>query len=150
MGEKKIEEIAKLKTGTCPFADPTFAIRQECSGHARLAFLLIKMAAKDTTTGNDRGKLTKKRAYQRFNTQYKADFSFVDSSRQGESYAFCKVCRCDFKISHGGRNDIVVHEKSVKHKRNNTAEESVAVKNTPSIYSCFISKADHSVINAEV
>ena len=45
---------------------------------------------------------------QRFSSKYKA-FSFIDESRQRESYAFCKICRCDFNISHGGRNDITAH-----------------------------------------
>ena len=47
---------------------------------------------------------------------YGKDFKFIQPSRKGEYFAFCVYCRCDLDISHAGRNDIVRHSKSQKHK----------------------------------
>ena len=40
-----------------------------------------------------------------------------------QSYAFCRVCNCDFSVSHGGRSNVSQHEKSAKHKRQLEAQK---------------------------
>ena len=34
----------------------------------------------------------------------------------GNNHVFCKVCRVDFSVGHGGKNYVNQHARSVKHK----------------------------------
>ena len=91
-------------------------------------------------------KKSKKKTLQRFSLNNKA-FSFIDESRQGESNAFCKICRCDFNILHGCRNSITAHAKTAKHSRNVSTED--CVLQTPKISSCFSGTSNFSTVKAE-
>ena len=44
-----------------------------------------------------------------FAVKYSEEFPFITSSHTGKYYAFCKICRQNFKINHGGRTDIVYY-----------------------------------------
>ncbi|XP_013858856.1 uncharacterized protein LOC106514241 [Austrofundulus limnaeus] len=79
--------------------------------------------------------------------KWDSEFTFLKKSRVGHNYTFCKICNCDFSVSHGGRNDVRQHEKSVKHKRGLEAQKHAQAM------SPFVTRnateADQ-VINAEV
>uniref|UniRef100_A0A8C6LN13 Uncharacterized LOC107389530 n=1 Tax=Nothobranchius furzeri TaxID=105023 RepID=A0A8C6LN13_NOTFU len=79
--------------------------------------------------------------------KWDSEFTFLKKSRMGQSHAFCKICSCDFSVSHGGRNDVSQHEKSTKHKRWLEAQKHAQMM------SAFVTRntteADQ-VINAEV
>lgn len=73
-------------------------------------------------------------------------FTFLKRSRVGNSQAFCKICNCDFSVSHGGRNDVSQHEKSTKHKRKLEAQKHTQAMST--FVTRNTTEADQ-VINAE-
>ena len=35
--------------------------------------------------------------------------SWLAKSRQSASHAYCRVCNCNFKVEHGGLNDVTKH-----------------------------------------
>ena len=45
------------------------------------------------------------------------EFPCISNSHLDNSHAFCKACRIDFNIGHGGKNDVRQHVKSQKHIR---------------------------------
>ncbi|XP_061784362.1 uncharacterized protein [Nerophis lumbriciformis] len=47
---------------------------------------------------------------------WKQEFQFIQDSSKGKEYVACKFCRSDFSIEHGGRTDILIHERSANHK----------------------------------
>ncbi len=61
----------------------------------------------------------------------------------GESYARCTFCS-DFSVAHGGKNDVVVHINTKRHK-----EAGKAVAATKSVSSFFRRDISSSTINAE-
>lgn len=67
-----------------------------------------------------------------YKKDYEALFDFVTASQKGSSFAYCNVCSKDFKISHGGKNDITEHASSANHKSN-----SRIMKSTPKINTIF-------------
>ena len=108
----------------------------------------VNMASSSTSAEKNNAK---PKRFQRYIAAYKEKFPWAaPCPSRGEKFAFCTACRCAVNISHGGRNDLADHEKTTKHKKNCEAEQSKAVKNTPSIASCFLEPTDYSVINAEV
>ncbi|XP_061913464.1 uncharacterized protein LOC133656395 [Entelurus aequoreus] len=52
----------------------------------------------------------------KFQSEWKQEFQFIQDSSKGKGYVACKFCRTDFSIEHGGRNDIIIHERRAKHK----------------------------------
>ena len=60
----------------------------------------------------------KKRREQSYSSKYGEEFSFITNSKVSSLHAFCKPCRKDINISHGGRLDIVQHSKTAVHLRN--------------------------------
>eukprot|EP00057_Strongylocentrotus_purpuratus_P009554 XP_011664028.1 PREDICTED: uncharacterized protein LOC105438204 isoform X2 [Strongylocentrotus purpuratus] len=92
----------------------------------------------------------KKKFLQSFKDDYTSRFPCISSSNKGKHYAFCRVCRCDLKIAHGGAGDISIHLRSKKHIEKEVAEEKA--KNIPKEgrINTFFRKEDYSVINAEV
>ena len=90
----------------------------------------------------------KKRREQHFTSKYSEEFSFITASAHSTLHAFCKICRKDVNISHGGRGDIVQHCKTSVHARNVQLEESA--KQSPSVSSFFAKPhEDNSLIKAE-
>ncbi|XP_061838153.1 zinc finger protein 862-like isoform X1 [Nerophis lumbriciformis] len=60
---------------------------------------------------------SKKKKYAcKFQYVWKHVFEFIQDSSKGKGYAVCTFCRSDFSIEHGGRMDILTHERSAKHK----------------------------------
>ncbi|XP_061738203.1 uncharacterized protein LOC133539903 [Nerophis ophidion] len=58
----------------------------------------------------------KKRYSCKFRNDWKKEFQFIQDSWKGKGYAACNFCRSDISIEHGGRTDILIHERSEKHK----------------------------------
>ncbi|XP_061885006.1 uncharacterized protein LOC133635755 [Entelurus aequoreus] len=58
----------------------------------------------------------KKKKYScKFQEHWKEQFQFIGDSAKGKGYATCNFCRSDISIEHGGRADIIIHERSGKH-----------------------------------
>lgn len=77
---------------------------------------------------------------QRYKTAYRQTYGWSASSRKGDTYAFCMVCKSDISIAHSGAFDLKRHEESKSHK---TFVESTS-KNTSSIKSFFGPRRDES------
>ncbi|KAK1164236.1 hypothetical protein AOXY_G16278 [Acipenser oxyrinchus oxyrinchus] len=60
----------------------------------------------------------KKRRFTSFQSSWKSSFDWIAESRRGPQHVTCKICGCDFTISHGGRHDIQRHASSEKHRQN--------------------------------
>ena len=62
----------------------------------------------------------------------------------GESYARCTFCNSDFSVAHGGKNDVVAHINTKKHK-----ESGKAITTSKSVTNFFRRDISTSTINAE-
>ncbi|KAJ4946593.1 hypothetical protein JOQ06_024257 [Pogonophryne albipinna] len=60
---------------------------------------------------------SKKKYLCKFQPSWKEECIFVTESFRGKGKAFCKYCKVDFSIAHGGRTDVKHHEDSEKHKK---------------------------------
>lgn len=49
--------------------------------------------------------------------EYNEKFPWIVSSQRGENFAFCKTCRCNIRIGHGGLDDLKAHAGTEKHKK---------------------------------
>jgi len=58
------------------------------------------------------------RRYQTFKNEYQQQFKCIKRSSKGDQYAYCKYCRQDIKIAHGGAHDLQKHLQKLKHKEN--------------------------------
>ncbi|WAR19370.1 hypothetical protein MAR_001208 [Mya arenaria] len=47
------------------------------------------------------------------------EFKGINRSSKGAEDAFCSACAMDFKVAHGGRNDIKKHFATESHKKKN-------------------------------
>lgn len=109
--------------------------------HCGVSFKLSKMATREKraheTDSEDEGDSKELRKYnQVFKPSYCKDFPFVTSSMKGKHHAFCKLCRTDVSISHGGSYDIDRHAKGKRHKEN------AAAAGSSSVAGFFKSKSD--------
>ena len=43
------------------------------------------------------------------------EFNGNTKSPLSDEHAFCTICRCNFLISHGGKNDVLKHVNGKKH-----------------------------------
>ncbi|KAJ8025846.1 hypothetical protein HOLleu_33517 [Holothuria leucospilota] len=59
--------------------------------------------------------------YQKFKEEYHKEWPCVRRSSKGEFYAFCTICSTDVSVKNGGRNDVMRHVASDKHR--NTVKE---------------------------
>ena len=93
----------------------------------------------------------KKRREQSYSSKYGEEFSFITNSKVSSLHAFCKSCRKDINISHGGRLDIVQHSKTAVHLRNlKMGEEGKKSQIMTSFFSSSNNKEEESsIINAE-
>ncbi|XP_061887882.1 uncharacterized protein LOC133638881 [Entelurus aequoreus] len=66
----------------------------------------------------------KKKYVCKFQDGWKKEFQFIQDSSKGKGYAACTFCSSDFSIEHGGRTDVVAHERSEKHKSAATTQRS--------------------------
>ncbi|XP_060124937.1 uncharacterized protein LOC118080162 isoform X1 [Zootoca vivipara] len=83
----------------------------------------VKYFSKEMDGGGEDIPSKKAKKLCKYLEKWESEFSFVNKSRVGHSYAFCAICSCDFSVAHGGRTDITQHEKSAKHKRGVEAQK---------------------------
>ena len=74
---------------------------------------------------------------QKFREEYKTMFPCMTVSNKGEGYAFCKICRCDLKISSGGSSDLAKHINKKKHLDNEEQEQKSATFQFLTMLGCF-------------
>ena len=84
-----------------------------------------------------------------FFVKYSEEFPFMTSSHTGK-YAFCKICRQNFKINHGGRTDIVKHVSTDKHKKNINLENAILDARKAMMLAMFMKSDDMQTTKAEV
>lgn len=59
---------------------------------------------------------SKKQRYDcKYNKLWEQNYSFVKPSKVGATHALCTICKLDFKITHGGANDLKYHSKTKGH-----------------------------------
>lgn len=51
----------------------------------------------------------------RFKSSWTEEFPSIIQSHVDSNHAFCKACRVDFNIGHGGKDDVSQHVKSQRH-----------------------------------
>ena len=54
---------------------------------------------------------------------------------QGDNLAFCKLCRTDISISHGGANDIMRHCKPERHRQIQQGRKNIHTSNLQRLHS---------------
>lgn len=72
-----------------------------------------------------------------FKDEWRSTYSWVKRSVKGDGYAFCVVCNVNISISHGGKNDLTKHQKTVTH-----IASAEAAKSTPKVTSLLASGPD--------
>lgn len=57
---------------------------------------------------------------------YSKDFPHFTASKKSPNHAYCVLCKQDFSIRHGGRNDLQKHKKTLSHSQaeNNSSDTS--------------------------
>ena len=93
---------------------------------------------RSTVASSGSGKTKRHRpSVQSFKRSYSEEWPCLVSSQLGLSHAFCGLCRSDFSVTHGGRDDCRRHVESAKHK-----QYAVAQKNSQSIAKMFSKPAN--------
>lgn len=70
-----------------------------------------------------------KKKSQQFRAEYTKKWPYIIVSKKGCQFAFCKLCRSDICIGHGGRNDISRHVESRKHKDILSSRQGASITN---------------------
>lgn len=99
----------------------------------------------------DRGKIKQKvkkqKVLQKYLTEYEIKYPVVRKSNIGDTYAFCKLCQCDFSVGHSGLGDVTKHVKTAKHIARLSNNNDTGARK---ISNYFADGKDLSVIRAEV
>ena len=85
-----------------------------------------------------------------FSVDDREEFLFITSSHIGKYFAFCKICRQNFKISHSRRTDIVKHVSTDKHKKNIDSENAISDASKAMMSAMFMKSDDTHTTKAEV
>lgn len=88
-------------------------------------------------TGDEPAK--KKKRLCKYREEWAKKYSWITSSLQDGNKAFCKVCRKEFGISHGGEADVKLHASSKLHANNVTTVQ------TNTLVSSFFKQQDDSM-----
>ncbi|KAJ8028967.1 hypothetical protein HOLleu_28235 [Holothuria leucospilota] len=73
------------------------------------------MADNESSGASGSSKKKRARYNNSFRSEWSSQFECIRASRLGESHAFCQVCASDFKVTHGGINDVRKHLNTEKH-----------------------------------
>ncbi|XP_063215641.1 uncharacterized protein LOC134527170 [Bacillus rossius redtenbacheri] len=87
-----------------------------------------------------------------YNKAYSDKFPCILTSKKGDHFAFCSLCRSDFAVSHGGRWDVVKHIQTKKHQDNvrcvdankklsfcgSASRQEESVTNAECLFTCFV------------
>ena len=90
----------------------------------------------------------KKRLACRYLEKWQNDPKFTGwlaKSNMGESHAYCRLCNKDFKVDHGGVNDVNKHSKTASHTKNQQAQNC-----TKPAFNFFTRPDDDGVTKAEI
>lgn len=60
----------------------------------------------------------------RYKTEWEATYTWIQKSYECDSKAFCKACRSEFTICHGGESDVKHHAESKNHGQNTQTHKS--------------------------
>lgn len=112
-------------------------------------FLFVKMPKKRKLSDSNelRSAQKKPKVVQKYKQDYNSEWPVLKASSTSISSAFCTLCRVDFSVAHGGRNDCQRHINTKKHLDIVNASDQTARKQ---ISGYFTQQKDTSVINAEV
>lgn len=80
-----------------------------------------------------------------YKQKYNAKWPTITRSKLDDFHAYCRLCKADFSVRHGGRHDVKKHTRTGKHKLYKAAVES-----TRPIVGFLMFDKDISIINAEV
>ena len=69
----------------------------------------------------------RKKKTQQFRQAYCKTWPCISPSSKGDNMAFCKLCRTDFSISHGGANDVMRHCKSERHRQIQEGRKNISI-----------------------
>ena len=72
-----------------------------------------------------------------FKDEWRSTYWWVKRSVKGDGYAFCVVCNVNINVSHGGKNDLTKHQKTMSHTAN-----AQAAKSTQKVTSLLASDPD--------
>lgn len=90
-------------------------------------------------------KKRKRHPEQRFLSDYTTEWPVIVRSKLDVFHAYCVLCKCDFSVRHGGRNDVERHISTSKHLMYKSS-----VEQSKPITGFFTTDQDTSVISAEV
>nr|XP_042912499.1 zinc finger BED domain-containing protein 5-like [Parasteatoda tepidariorum] len=90
--------------------------------------------------------MASKKHSQMYRKEYSVEWPVFSRSTKSMNHVYCNICKCDFSIAHGGRNDCLRHVEGSRHRANGAASSS-----SKSIRDMFSSssKESQSVIKAE-
>ena len=71
--------------------------------------MILKLATMATSS-------KKSRYSSKFRKDWQKEFSWAQPSKRGQYFCHCSVCKSDFCIDHGGKNDLTRHHNSSKHQ----------------------------------
>ena len=69
----------------------------------------------DDESVNDSVPKKSKKYFCKWKPEYTKDYVHFTASKRGASHAYCVLCKQDFSISHGGRNDLDKHKNTLSH-----------------------------------
>ena len=81
----------------------------------------------------------------KFSEKIAQEYPDIAASKQGDTYAFCKVCKVDISIANGGKYDVKQHVAKAKHK---TQKQAAQTSNKISQF--YPTHGDTDVIRAEM
>jgi hypothetical protein len=70
----------------------------------------------------------KSKAASKYLEKWEADSRFsgwLTKSKNGSSHAYCRLCNRDFRVDHGGLNDVTKHSNTAMHMSNCKAQNSM-------------------------
>ncbi|XP_053396899.1 uncharacterized protein LOC123563982 [Mercenaria mercenaria] len=88
----------------------------------------------------------KKKNYSSKYNAWEQEFPWISKADNGLGFAFCKLCRRTFSVSHAGKNDVRKHGQTLVHSKTEKSE-----LHTSNVRSYFVSADEKpDVINAEI
>lgn len=88
---------------------------------------------------------SKAKACQKYRKEYSELWTSLKASSVSENHVFCELCKCDFSVQHGGRDDCRRHINSKKHSDNLQVKSA-----SKTLTSFFKPETADSTTNAEV
>lgn len=128
--------LCSITLHVCSYSD---RIDNNCvfSYSARILLSNSEMAKRIHSPDRSRTPSKKVKYGSTFRDEWRTTHSWLKRSAKGEGFAFCAVCNVHISVSHGGKNDVTKHFKTVSHSAN-----AQAAKTTPKVTSMLSSGPD--------